>query len=192
MNETRVWALLRTGLTILGVVAVLGLTVLAYRPVPVTVDGALVIVTRGTTRAALERRGIPGGRHGALLSVHGKVLDPAGGGAPALAEEGTVTLADAPLEAGTRLVSVAGADVVEPTAQKAVETTPGVRVVGNGAASSLESTGTPGRAVVTYGAVSGEEISRYEVSVGTPAVLRREPAWQIGRASCRERVCQYV
>jgi peptidoglycan/xylan/chitin deacetylase (PgdA/CDA1 family) len=173
LGRIPVWV--RTAGVIAAFVAVLGLAVLAYGPVPVTMDGRLVIVARGTTLGMLAGRDLPGARPGALLSVHGNVLDPAGGGAPTLAVEGTTTPADRLLAAGMRLVTVQGADVVEPFAEKTVEATSGVRYVGRGPYARVESRGTPAHDRVTYGAVSGEEISRFPVDPGTPTVVRREP-----------------
>ena len=176
LGRIPVW--MRTVAVVAAFAAVLGLAVLAYGPVPVTMDGRLVIVGRGTTLGMLARRGLPGARPGALLSVHGNLLDPAGGGAPTLAVEGTTAPADRPLVAGTRLVTVQGADVVEPFAQKTVEATSGVRYVGRGPYARVESRGAPAHDRVTYGAVSGEEISRFPLDPGRPTIVRREPMWR--------------
>jgi peptidoglycan/xylan/chitin deacetylase (PgdA/CDA1 family) len=74
-------------------------------------------------------------------------------------------------------VSAPGVDIVEVGQHITTETAPPVRYVGAGPFESIESSGTPGRAAVIVGAVSGEEISRFPISAGTPMTIRREPAY---------------
>jgi peptidoglycan/xylan/chitin deacetylase (PgdA/CDA1 family) len=61
---------------------------------------------------------------------------------------------------------------------RTIETTPAARYRGRGPRQSVEESGTPGRAEVVVGVVSGEERSRRVISTGIPATIRREPAWR--------------
>jgi peptidoglycan/xylan/chitin deacetylase (PgdA/CDA1 family) len=114
--------------------------------------------------------------------VHGRPLAQGSGGEPTLQldrrlPEGAPA-SSFTLVPGDRLTSVRGADAVEPLVTRTVKTTPSSsRYVGRGPFVSVEDSGTPGTALVTVGSVSGEEVSRMQLSNGSPMTLRREPAW---------------
>jgi len=167
----------RTTGIVLAVLAAVALAVVAYGPTPVTLDGGLLVVARGTTVADLTRRHIPNASRGALRSLSGKLLPQGAGGEPTLRLERQPAADAAVLVAGDRLTSVPGPDAVEQTVRRTVETTPSARFVGKGPFTSVEDSGTPGTALVVAGAVSGEEVTRTQLTAGTPMTVRREPAW---------------
>jgi peptidoglycan/xylan/chitin deacetylase (PgdA/CDA1 family) len=101
-----------------------------------------------------------------------------GGSPPTVTLDGEAAPLSVSLDSGATLVSRRGLDLVEPTVTRTIETTPGVRYRGSGPRESVEESGTPGEAEVVVGAVSGEERSRRIILLGTPATIRREPAWR--------------
>jgi peptidoglycan/xylan/chitin deacetylase (PgdA/CDA1 family) len=167
--------------TVLLVAATVALAAVAllwgYGPIPVRVEGSLMIVPRDTTVAALMGRGLLSQPRGDLVSVSGRVLQAGSGAPPVVLVDGGGRGPDIALEPGARLTTVRGADVVEPTAVRSIETTSGVRYAGSGPVESVEDTGVPDVVEVVVGTVSGEEVSRRQVSVGVPMTIRREPAW---------------
>jgi peptidoglycan-N-acetylglucosamine deacetylase len=166
---------------ILGVAAAAAALALAFAflgPVRVTVDGSAVWVARGTTVAALLQDGrLAAGTPGDLMSVKGRMLKADAGGPPTIHVDGEVATTASVLEPGARISTFHGADAVEQTVTKTLETTPGLHFVGTGPVESVEDSGTPGTVRVVVGALSGEEVSRRVISRGVPATVRREPAW---------------
>jgi peptidoglycan/xylan/chitin deacetylase (PgdA/CDA1 family) len=153
--------------------------VLAYgpMPVPVTIDGTHTWVLRGATATRLARQGRLAGKAGNLVSLSKRILVPGGGAPPEIDVNGTTAGMGANLDSGVTITSYLGADVVEPTVTRTIETTPAVIYKGVGPVETVEDPGTPGTAEVVVGAVSGEEQSRRVISAGAPMTIRREAAW---------------
>jgi peptidoglycan/xylan/chitin deacetylase (PgdA/CDA1 family) len=163
-------------IAVVAVAVAVGIALLA--PIPVTIDGTMVWVPRGGTVAALAAQGRLSGTNGDLMSVKGVVLRKDAGGLPTVHVDGEIATATTPVGFGDRITSAHGADVVEKTVTRIVETTPSVQFLGTGPVSSVEESGTPGKTKVVVGAISGEEVSRRVVSRGRPMTVRREPAYK--------------
>lgn len=167
-----------TALLVAATVALAAVALLwGYGPITVTVEGSLMVVPRNVTVAALVSQGLLSQPRGDLVSVGGRVLQAGSGEPPLVLVDGGGRGPDIALEPGARLTTVRGADIVEPTAVRSIETTSGVRYAGSGPVESVEDTGVPDVVEVVVGTVSGEEVSRRHVSVGVPMTIRREPAW---------------
>jgi len=148
-----------------------------YGPMPVTVDGALMVVPRYATTGLLVAQGSFAESRGDLMSVRGRLLQRGAGGAPRVLVDGSPHGPGIALYPGARLTAVRGDDLPESTIDRTIETTPAVRYRGSGPVESVEDSGTPATVRVVAGSISGEEVTRTAVSPGTPMTVRREPAW---------------
>jgi peptidoglycan/xylan/chitin deacetylase (PgdA/CDA1 family) len=162
--------------TALAAVLVAGV-VLAYGPMPVSIDGAPAVVPRGATVASLQHGDWMSAPRGDLMSLRGRVLQEGAGGLPEVLVDGRSAARTEELRSGARLTVVRSPDLTEPTVSELVETTTPVTYTGEGPIESVEESGSPGIAEVVRGAVSGEESSRRVVSGGTAMIIRREPEW---------------
>jgi len=169
------WA--EAALAAAAVAVALATGVFFYGPLPVTVDGSLMVVSRSTTTALLVQQGLFAEMRGDLVSIHGRLLEARAGGAPRVRVNGSPHGPSVALYPGARLTGARGDDVVEATVDRSVETTPAVRYLGTGPVESVEDSGSPAIVRVVVGAVSGEEVTRTPISAGSPMTVRREPAW---------------
>lgn len=170
----RAWFAANLAATVLLVVAL----IYGPMPLPVTIDGTHTWVLRGATAARLQRQGRLAGVSGDLVTSSKRVIVKGGGAPPEIDVNGKTAGMGAWVDSGAAITSYLGADVIEPAVTRTIETTPAVRYRGTGPVESVEETGTTGTAEVVVGAVSGEEISRRAIWLGTPSTVRREPAWR--------------
>lgn len=153
--------------------AVVLVLALLFAPYPALVDGALRFVPRGATVDYLAKRGLFAGSRGDLLSVGGGVLRPGGGGDPVVTSGSETLSRDSSVPFGASVTSRRGPDVKEDVVTKVVSIEPSTTYIGTGTVESLASTGVPGKARITMGAVSNYEIAREVITEASPRVVLR-------------------
>ncbi len=138
----------------------------AFASVPVSVDGARVVVHPGATVADAVGERLDEARGDLLAASDGRVLVPGGGAPPAVRRGGRPVRVSEVVRAGDEIALVRGRDVVEaipiPT-----------KIVGTGALVTLAEPGVPGLSRVVVGALSGDVVASETVRPAEPMVLKR-------------------
>jgi peptidoglycan-N-acetylglucosamine deacetylase len=153
--------------------AVVLVLALLFAPYPARIDGALRLVARGATVDDLAKRGLFAGARGDLLSVRGGVLRIGGGGDPVVTSGSETLGRDSSIPLGASVTSRRGPDVKEEVVTKVVSIEPSTTYIGTGTVESVASTGVPGKARVTMGAVSRYEVAREVITEESPRVVLR-------------------
>lgn len=144
-----------------------------FASVPVTVDGACVVVHPGATVADAVGERLDEARGDLLAASDGRVLVSGGGAPPVVRRGGRPALFSEVVRAGDEISVVRGRDVVEATTERLEAIPIPTRIVGTGALVTLAEPGVPGLSRVVVGAVSGDVVASETVKPAEPMVLRR-------------------
>jgi peptidoglycan/xylan/chitin deacetylase (PgdA/CDA1 family)/sulfur carrier protein ThiS len=145
----------------------------AARPFTVTVDGQTQLVRPGTTVADLHSKGALRAPAGSVVGVGGEVVVADGGTPPEVTHNGGPARPSQRLYSGDVVVSTRGADVLESVLVTDVPLPFETQYKGSGPLTQMRSLGAPGLKRVTFGALSGAEVTSTVLREPSPMVIVR-------------------